>query len=371
MAFEELTTEEIKEKLITNITALEATFTALASFTNYSRIRNIVFAMTTLLDEVQQLLRIMYDNGWISTADEEGLQRWLDDKGMSWGEATQATVTLYIGSKTLPTSNVDIPQLFQASTKDATPIVFETVESGQITPATPADGKGYYTVGLSARAVEAGLSGNVAAETIIDISTEISGIDVVYNSVSSTGGTDREDIESVRNRLLTQEKVYDRWTTSWILAQATSFSFVSSVFIYPSRYGNGSVALLLAGSGYISDAQLQEVEDHFNDTEINDVGAVVVYVSRSEQVTVNITITVYRKDTGVTNATVTASIESYFNTLVVDEDVIVNRIEAVVNEDTGVYDCTVSVPAANVVVDDGKIGTVGTLGITLVTVSTE
>ena len=64
-------------------------------------------------------------------------------------------------------------------------------------------------------------------------------------------------------------------------------------------------------------------------------------------------------ETNVENA-----VKDYINNLHIGDDVIRNRIQAVIMNESGVLDITLSAPASNVSVGSNQIGRTGTIAIT-------
>jgi len=298
--------------------------------------------------------------------------RHLEDKGLSWGQATKSTVYLRIGSKTIPTSTVNIPLLFTASTSDERPISFTTVEAGHIDPSTIPDDKGYYTIELKAECTEYGSIGDVVQETINNIVTTMKGIDIVYNTTASSGGIDKESIASVRSRLKTITTTFDRGTIGWFTTEARKFSFVKDVYVIPSYNGNGCVLLSLAGYGSLTPEQIQEVQDHFDNESINDAGAYYVIANEVESVTINIDITVKRLTESLTQEMVENEITSFFESIKVGKDFVrAYLIGYLFSNLNGVYDIDLTTPSANIVIAQNQTASLGSLTVTMVDVEEE
>lgn len=371
MSYTRLTTKQIKEQIITDILALESRFTALADFSEYSRIRNMVFALTNIIDVQQDYLETIYNNIWVLSADEDGLEKHLADNGLTWGTATHSTVTVRIGSTTVPSEEITIPQLFLVSTSDTEPKIFRTLESVSIDSGTSADGEGYYTTEVLAESVDTGADQNVAINSINTVVTSIAGIDVVYNESTASGGQDRESITSVRNRLVEKAQVFDRGTKAWFINEAKNFEYVKDAYVYAQPYGSGTVLLTVAGFSYITNGQLTELQNHFIDESIDDAGAYSVTVDRVSTESIDIEMTVYRLNTSVTNTVVNDTAQQYFNDeMLIGMDFVKTRLIAYLIENIdSIYDIEITTPVTNIEITGEKTGFLNSLIINFIDVS--
>lgn len=127
---------------------------------------------------------------------------WLDEharaNGISRREANRAsgevTVTAVRGTV--------LPQGFQFATPAnlTSSIVFETLEE-TVFDGT-ADEQGYIVKRVAVRAIEGGTEGNVPVDSIKLMVKPLSGIVLVRNEAAISGGTEQEDDDTLRNRIL-------------------------------------------------------------------------------------------------------------------------------------------------------------------------
>lgn len=104
------------------------------------------------------------------------------------------------------------------------------------------------TVTVAAECLEPGTLGNVAAHTITLLSEPISGVTSVDNPEAFSGGTDEEDDDSFRERILVAydeplsgaKKDYERW--------AKEVPGVGAVYVIPLWGGPGTVKVLIMDS---------------------------------------------------------------------------------------------------------------------------
>jgi uncharacterized phage protein gp47/JayE len=136
-------------------------------------------------------------------------------------------------------------------------IEFATLEKGNV------DETG--TISLLVEAVATGTAGNVNAGTIVALRESIEGIQSVTNPEPATGGTDPEDDESFRERMLYSyqdpplsgaKSDYERW--------ALEVPGVGRVFVDPLWSGAGTVKVMIldASGAPASQALVGRVQDY-------------------------------------------------------------------------------------------------------------
>lgn len=366
MAFSRPTIDDIKADYIAAAVSNFPEASAILDWSNFSIIRGHSLAFVVMTDKLYENLEQARNDIWYDTASEDALEQHLEDKGLTRGVATKASGTVRIGSTTLPTSTITIPGLFQVSTSDETPIVFETDEQVTISPATPVDGLGYYTVEVDVTAFQAGSDGNTVQGAINTVVTSLAGVNIVYSTTVTGGGTDEESIASMRERLKNVITPAPH-TKSWYITEASNFAFIKDAYVECSSEGNGHVNIFLAGVASLSPAQIQEVEDYFNDPEQSECVANVVTASEVMDVPINITINVYRTDTSVDVTTIQNAIDGFFTTLGVKEDFVLSACAGYIRDNVDyIYDITFTLPTANVVINAGEVATLNTLNVNLI-----
>ena len=117
---------------------------------------------------------------------------------------------------------------------------FETVEEGTISA-------GSQSVTVRARAVEAGSGGNVAAGTIRTMAVAPVGVSSCTNAGAFTGGTDREEDEALRTRILeTFRRMPNGANAAYYQQEAMSFEEVAAVSVLPRARGVGTVDVVVS-----------------------------------------------------------------------------------------------------------------------------
>ncbi len=114
---------------------------------------------------------------------------------------------------------------------------------------------------------EAGKKGNVPANSIVLLGQYIAGVARVYNPSPTSGGTDVEDDESFRTRIL--QAVRDIRTGGNIgdyKAWALEVAGVGKVQVIPCKYGTGTVSIVLLDSNLEipTDSLIEEVQNYIS-----------------------------------------------------------------------------------------------------------
>lgn len=228
-------------------------------------------------------------------------------RGMSRRPAVKASGYVQVLAKA--GTEIPVGTVFSTVADDNTEYVeFVSVESGTIESDTEA-------VTLAVEAVEAGTGGNVSARSVTLLGTKISGVSSVDNAEAITGGTDEEDDESLRERIVEFDRTrsvsfvgsvsdYKRW--------ALEVPGVGSATVIPAQDDSGLVTIILTDSnGDPANELLREsVYNHIQspddeDARLSNVNALLSVVA-PETLDITISATVELVQAG-TLATVKAS----------------------------------------------------------------
>lgn len=180
---------------------------------------------------------------------------WLDKKGVEHGvfrkKATQSTgVVTFTGAP-----GTIIPTGFKVYSDTQT---FEVVYGGSIGVSGSVD--------LSVRSVEKGVNVNVPIGAIKKADS-IDGLRAVRNDAAITGGTDDEDDESLRERLLLRMRYPGTSGNKYhYLHWAMEVDGVGRVKVFPEWEGPGTVkvSILDRNQGIASRELMQKVKDHID-----------------------------------------------------------------------------------------------------------
>lgn len=180
---------------------------------------------------------------------------WLDLHGANRGIVRKEAVAAQGAVTITGTAGTIIPaqtSLFTSATGDRAAIEFLTDTAAVI------DTTGTVTIPITAAI--AGISGNVAAETILLTGNMIAGIAAVNNQAATHGGIEEEDDEALRARIIAYDQNqgvsfvgsmadYKRW--------ALEVDGVGSVTVIPPTDDTGKIQLLLVDSkGDLADSDL-------------------------------------------------------------------------------------------------------------------
>ena len=129
---------------------------------------------------------------------------------------------------------------------------FETVEAGVLRAGTT-------QADVRARALEPGSAGNVAAGTILTMEVAPVGVSRCTNPEAFSGGTDREDDETLRGRVLeTYRRMPNGANAAFYQQGALSFEEVAAATVIPRPRGVGTVDVVVATASGVPGAELLE-----------------------------------------------------------------------------------------------------------------
>lgn len=313
------------------------------------RANAIAAAIEGLYEHQQWIVRQLLPD----TADTEFLVRWASLYNLTQKPAAAASGTILFSAS----QNVIIPVGTQAKTPDG--IAFVTTAFGNV----PAGG----TLAIAACAVVAGITGNLTANAALTLTAAPAGVNNSCTiATAMTGGMDAESDASLLARLLARLRNPPHGgNANDYLAWALAVPGVAEAYVYPLRRGVGTVDVVIEGAaGSLPSAQLISNAQ----AAINAVKPVTADCLVLASVHVPVAITATLTLNGTTLATVTAAINAalaaYFSTLTPGDDVVRNRIVAILADTPGVLDFALTAPAANVVTTvDANAVQLATLGL--------
>ena len=235
---------------------------------------------------------------------------------------------------------------------------FETIEAGTLEA-------GETSVDIRARALEAGSAGNVAAGTILQMAVAPVGVSRCNNPAAFTGGTDREDDETLRARVLeTYRRLPNGANAAFYQQGALSFDEVAAAAVIPRPRGVGSVDVVVStAAGAPSAELLEELEDYF---EARREIAVDVQVRAPEMETVDVTVQVAAEegqDAQAVQDAVEAALRGWFDGRRLGQSVLRAALGELVFHVEGVANYALTAPAADVAVEVDVLPRLGTLAV--------
>ena len=291
------------------------------------------------------------------TAEGEYLDQHAFLRGLERKEATRAVGTIRFHVDQEGGTDLTIPTGTVCMTAGL--VRFETTEAAVLRA-------GSLYVDVPARAVEAGAAGNAAAGTILTMAVAPVGVNRCSNPEGFTGGTDREDDETLRKRVLeTYRRLPNGANAAFYEQGALSFPEVAAAAVLPKKRGVGTVDVVVStAAGSPEEELLEQLTAYFQERrEI----AVDVQVLAPKEKTVDVSVTVAAKEgsaaAGVRTA-VEQALRSWFNGGLLGQDVLRARLGAVVFGVEGVENYDLTDPAEDVAVKQDELPKLGSLSVT-------
>jgi len=244
------------------------------------------------------------------------------------------------------------------------------------------------SVDVAIQAREAGTTGNVAANTITVAPNPPGGIDGVNNYSATSGGTDTETDEDLRERVPLFLSTLARGTKDALRGRALDVTGVVSASVAEPDFPNGLVDLIIDdGSGTATDDLIRDVRDAIDGTQ-DGIDSDTVEAYRAAGIWVNVTAPTIRSInveveayalTGTTASTISSNINSaitnYLSSLGAGENVVRAQIIEEVMAVTSVEDINLSTLeidgslTGNISIGSSEVARAGVLSITISTYS--
>lgn len=291
------------------------------------------------------------------TAEGEELDKhgWL--RGVTRQPAVKAKGTVRFYADSDHPARVDIPAGTVCMT--AAGLRFVTVEKGSI-PVGETFGD------AAAEAVEAGLSGNTAADTILFLAVPPVGVTACGNPEGFTGGEDAESDEELRGRVLaTYQRLANGANSAFYQQTAMSFDGVEAVTVIPRSRGVGTVDLVVASREGMPDEELlEQLRSHFNS--VREIAVDVdVLAPTAKAVDVAVTLSVKPgTDFSAVRGLVESTVTGWFTGQRLGQPVLRAELTALIFGVDGVANCAVTAPAADLAADGAVLPVLGSLSVT-------
>jgi uncharacterized phage protein gp47/JayE len=225
-------------------------------------------------------------------------------------------------------------------------------------------------VTVTAEADDVGVEGNVAIGAINEAVDIAAGVSSVTNGVVFTGGTDPEELEDFRSRLLDFIRSPQSGSKTDLETWAEAIAGVDEATAFPNdnlgTATNGHVTVRIAGpNGSVPSAQV--IADVQAALDAQDIANITVHVTTFTAVPTNVTVDV-TEASGFLLADISASVQEAITNYILSVPVggtlyrsgIIDAIYGL----NGVADVTVSIPAANVTATATQKLTAGTISVT-------
>lgn len=219
------------------------------------RIRVLAAQLYNLTTYLEWLKR----QAFLQTAEGQYLDYHAQLRGLSRKPAVKAVGLVRFSVDVPATEKIDIPAYTVVSTSGENPISFETTQYAALEV-----GKNFVMV--PAMAIVGGVSGNIAPNQISIISTmTVDGLRVA-NVGSFNSGTDEEDDEALRKRVINSLKFIINGTNKEFYSSlAKTVNGVESVNVIPKENGTGTVTVYVFGKDMeVGVAVLNKVQSLMN-----------------------------------------------------------------------------------------------------------
>jgi uncharacterized phage protein gp47/JayE len=225
-------------------------------------------------------------------------------------------------------------------------------------------------ISLAAAAQEAGAEGNVIAGAIKILTNAPPTLTDVTNAAAFTGGSDPEDSEAYRQRLLQHVQNPQSGAPPDLKMWAEEVTGVETATVFPNdnlgSAQNGHVTVRISGpGGSVPDASviaatLQALQDQ-------DLATITIHVTTFTPVATNVTVDVTTSGSYTlpdVTINVQQEIAAYINSLQVGETLMLSGIIDAVFGLPGISDVTVTTPATNQTTTSTQKRTPGTITVT-------
>lgn len=322
---------------------------------------------------IRMALQKALNLGFAQTVDAENIKFLVmraEEHGVYRKAATYATGKIHVTgkAKTIVPSGIKLATEADADLNIKS-VFFVTTETVTISDDGTAD--------VAIKAVDAGVSGDVSAGSIVLLATARKNVYSVTNQAATTGGTDDESLESLLARYL--EKVRNPGTSGNMADYkqwATSVNGVGDAHVIPLWNGEGTVKVVVLGADKKPAAAdiVEAVRQYINDKaatgdRMAPIGATVTIVPASTvSMTLDATI-VMNASAGVAlsaiQASLTSALEAYLSKMAFQTSTIrYSRIGAIILDQTGVVDyssLTINGQTGNLSLQEDQVAIVGTV----------
>lgn len=297
------------------------------------------------------------DQSFPQTAQGVYLDRHGQMRGLTRQAAAKAVGTIRFSVETAPVSDVTIPAETVCMTEAETR--FQTTQAVVLAAGT-------LTVDAPAEALEGGSAGNAAPGTIRILTACPLAVTGCTNPSAFSGGSDAEEDESFRARILeSYQRLPNGANAAWYEQTAMGYPGVAAARAVGRARGIGTVDVYVAAeSGLPSEELLTGLQEELQEKrEI----AVDVEVKAPTVQTVDVAVAV-TKQTGAdfedVKAAVGQSIATFFSGRLLGEPVLLAELGNRVYALDGVENYRFSTPAEDLAADDTVLPVLGTLSVT-------
>ena len=270
-----------------------------------------------------------------STSSAADLDTWVGDYGVIRIGSVAATGLVTVSRFTAGTTTPFVPVGAQLKTYDSTQI-FTVTASASLPNFSSALGgytlaAGASSMTVSVQAVTSGAAGNVSPGSLSQISSSLPGIDTVTNSAAITGGSDSESDDNLRARFVLYIGSLSKATQAAIgyaikSLQLSLFYTITEITDFNGTRSPGFAVVVDDGSGAPPVAVVNTAR-----AAVNSVRAAGVMFSVQGPILVSVTVSMHivvssAYSLTTLQATVTAAVTSYINSLGLGNSLVWSRL---------------------------------------------
>ncbi len=320
-------------------------------------------AMVRLYALAAQVQSLLIQADWVldqsfpQTAQGEYLDYHAETRGISRAEATRAEGTVQFSAPTAVSADCTISKGTVAMTAEG--VKFETTEAVTLAVGTR-------VVDAHAKAVKAGADGNVLAGQVRLMSVLPTGVTECTNPDAFAGGSDTEDDESLRRRILeSYRRLPNGANAAFYEQEAMSFPGVAAAKAVGRARGIGTVDVYVATqSGAPSEellAKIAEALDRKREIAVD----VEVLAPTAEAIDISAELSVKEGyDFAEVVQSVRAALNAYFTGERLGEEILSARLAALNYGTDGVANCHLLAPAAATAGSMTRLPVLGTMTLT-------
>ena len=223
-----------------------------------------------------------------------------------------------------------------------------------------------HTITVNAQAVNSGVEGNVAAGAVTELTSAPSTLTDVTNQAPFTAGSDPEDTEDFRIRVLSALQNPQTGSPDDLKAWAENIDGVETATVFPNVPSAGSVTVRITADGgsVPSAALLTTVQDSLNSRDLANITVIAAsFTPQATNVTVDVTPSGTYTLTDVTPM-VQDAITDYINGLDIGETFMIAGVIDAVFGLPGIADVVVTSPGTNQTTASDTKRTPGTITVT-------
>ncbi len=272
------------------------------------------------------------------------------------GGKSSGYLLFYLPDNMVKDYDIVIPSYFLASTDNEESLEFETITEVTL----PA---GTNSILVPAKSLYVGSEYNTVANTINILEEDLDELEVI-NPEAFIGGTDNEDDEHYRARLLEDAGIPDFGSEDWFKDEALTIEGVNDVLIVNQYKGTNTIGIIIAPS---VESIINIAQDYFNQGSKRPGGTWPVCLGAGEE-PIDVTIEIvpadgYTPEEAISN--VESSVINFFGKQKINQQLIENDLRQVIFHTEGINFYDLITPTNDLTPSEHAIFTLGNLSIAI------